>query len=159
MVRLGESGVSDVVVIAFMFILVVLSVPFLFGYTSRGLDSAANRRAELKLNHLQRTLEEVEVRPGISALEATAEQLVIKNPTIREDYLRAWMENNLDFLRPNYFGVELNLSHNGKSWKITLPDNIMTEKDFLTNSTLAITKTGGEVEVVNVKLRIFDISE
>lgn len=159
MVRLGKSGVSDVVVIAFMFILLVLSIPFLFGYTSRGLDSAAERRAELKLNHLQRTLEEAEVRPGISALEAAAEQLVVKNPTVEENYLRNWMENNLDFLRPTGYEAKLSLSINGKSWKMTLPDNVTTSKDFLSNSTLAITKTNGKVKVVNVRLGIFEISE
>lgn len=157
MVCLEEDGVSDVVVIAFMFVLLVLSATVLFGFTSQGLKAAASRQTGLKANYLHRTLEKSEVISGITALEAAAEQLVLQDPTVDNKYLKSWMENTLGFLKPSNYGVELRLTHNGEIWRVMEPENVEIEEPVTVTSSVPITKSGGDVVNVNVEIMLFKI--
>ncbi|KXB09236.1 hypothetical protein AKJ46_00705 [candidate division MSBL1 archaeon SCGC-AAA833K04] len=120
MVRLGEKGVSDIIVVAFMFILLVIASVLVHQYQTRDLNSAADRQNELKSTQLYKSLEKTEVNPyGIPALDAAAEHLVLKEPTVPENYLREWLENTTDFLLSKDLGVELTLTYEENKWIFT----------------------------------------
>lgn len=159
MVRLDEGGVSDVVVIAFMFVFLVMSPTLLLGYTSRGLGAATDRQNELKTNHLYRTLEKAEARPGVPALQAAAEQLVLESPRVENDYLASWMENTLGFLRPPDYGIGLKLTWDGQVWKIDHPARVKRGENFTREGGVVITKAGGKVATVEVQVKMFKILE
>lgn len=158
MVQLDDRGVSDVVVIAFMFILLVMSVTLLFGFNTNPLRAAGNRQMELKTNFLHRTLEKSEVRPDIPALAAAAEQ-VAGAPRVEENYLRDWMTDTLEFLRPAGHGVEVILRENNYSWRVSYPEDASYEGGVSSEGSVTITKAGGEVVSVNVEIWVFEINE
>ncbi len=157
MVQLGEEGVSDIVVIAFMFILLVMAVTLLFGYNTNTLEAAADRQMELKTNFLHRSLERSEVRPGVQALDAAAEQLVVKNPAVEGEYLQDWMENTLKFLRPVDHGVIVTLNENNRFWEVSYPENTSPGSGISSEGSVTITKAGGEVVLVDVRVTVFEI--
>lgn len=159
MVRLGERGVSDIVVIAFMFIFLVSSAVFLLGFTPSGLEAAADRQTELKVDHLHRTLERAEVQPGITALDAAARQIIIEGPMIDNNYLESWMENTLNFLKPVNYGTKLKLTHEDKTWEITQPENATWGENILRKSTVTIIRTGGNVASANAQIWLFKITD
>lgn len=157
MVRVGERGVSDVVVISIMFIFLVVSAVLVFGFQSSSLSSAADRQDELKVSYLCKSLERAEVSPGVSALEAAGEQVVLDKPTVEDNNLRFWMGKTLDFLRPSGYGVEIKLVHDNDYWRITFPEGSRSGENFLLNRTISITRAGGSVLGVDVRIRMFKI--
>lgn len=157
MVCLDERGVSDVVVISIMFIFLVISTALILGFQSTSLNSVADRQNELKVSYLSKTLERAEVTPGVSALEAAGEQLVLDEPTAGDNYLRSWMKETLDFLRSSGYGVELKLTHDNDFWRIIYPKDSKEGDNFLLKRTISITKSGGSVLSVDVRVRMFKI--
>lgn len=159
MVCIEEHGVSDIVAIAFMFILLVFSATLLFGFIPGGLEEAAERQTRVKASHLHRTLEKTEVLPGITALDAAAKQLVVENAPVENDYLRSWMDNALEFLRPADYGVELTLRRGDQRWSVVQPENVERGESFLRRGSVSLTKTGGIVTTVNLEIKVFRISD
>lgn len=158
MVRLGERGVSDVVVIAFMFILLVLSSTLLLGYTPGGLSASAERQSELRTNCLYRTLGKAEVRPGVSGLRAITERLVLEeNASIDNGYLRSWTENALEFLSPLDHGAELRVALENWVWEEEYPSGVEEGEDYVSQGAVVITGTGGEVWSADVRVRVFEV--
>lgn len=160
MVRLNEKGVSDIIVVAFMFILLVLASVLVHQYQTRALESAAHRQNGLKSTHLYKSLEKSEVNPyGVSALNAAAEQLVLKDPTVPENHLREWLENTTNFLLPDDLGAELTLTRGENKWSFThLPkgkDSSSKGEQFIQEGALAITRTGGDIVIVEIKVNMF----
>ncbi len=136
-----------------------MAVTLLFGYNTNTLGAAADRQRVMKTNFLHRSLEESEVRPGIQALDAVAEHLVVSNPAVENEYLRDWMENTLNFLRPVGHGVVVTLSEDNKVWRVSYPENAEVEGGVLSEGTVTITKTGGELVLIDVKVRVFELQD
>ncbi|MBS3815173.1 MAG: hypothetical protein KGY45_01270 [Hadesarchaea archaeon] len=163
MENLDEKGVSDIIVVAFMFILLVLASVLVHQYNTRALESAADRQNELKSIYLYESLSKSELSSyGLTFFDAAGEHLVLESPTVPENYLRDWLENTSGFLLPDDYGLKLTLSHGENQLEFTHPnkvsDNIVVGESFIQSGSLAITKTGGEVELVNIKLNLFKIS-
>ncbi len=154
---LNESGVSDLVVVAVMFILLILSSTFLLGFEFGGLETAADRQMEAKVSHFHRTLERSEVRPGITCLEAIAEQLVLEKPRVKEEYLRSWLENTMKFLVPNNHGVEIIMRWREAIWEENYRKSEQRGENFLREGTVLLIASGGELVSVNFKVRVFEI--
>lgn len=156
MVRLGERGVSDIVVIVIMFIFLVLSAALLLGYTSGGISAAEDRQIELKADHLHRALERAEVR-SVPALQAAAEQLVLKDPRVESDYLNSWMENTLEFFSPPDYGVEVSLVGENATWGVICPEGVRQGENFTSEGVAMIPRAGGSAASVDVRVRLFRI--
>lgn len=160
MVQLGDKGVSDVVVIAIMFVLLVFSATLLFGITSSGLDEAADRQVMLKTQYIYQSLNHVQVEKyNVTALRAASEHLVFKDPTVPNEFLKSWMENTLDFFRPLDYGVRLRLSRENKSWEVIQPDGVTKGETFRTEHPITFTGRKGESITVDVLVETFEISE
>lgn len=163
MVRLGQRGVSDIVVVAFMFILMVLSAALLHGFSTGALEAAGDRQRELKAQHLHRTLERATVEPyAVPALEAAAQHLVLEDPEVPENYLEGWLDNTFDFLLSESFGVELDLVYGENNWNYTYyppgTEGSKVEENFLQESSLSVVTASGEVLSGEVELRMFELA-
>lgn len=159
MVRLDRRGVSDIVVIASMFIVLVLSSVIILGFSSGGLEATSDRQNELKVSFLYRSLDKIEVRPGISSLEAVAEQVELEDPSIENDYLKSWMENTLKFFVPEGYGIEFVAWADSGSWEITVPynENASEFKSFFASGSTTFTQTGGNFVKINIRIRLFKL--
>lgn len=160
MVQLGDKGVSDVVVIAIMFVLLVFSATLLFGFTSSGLGEAADRQVMLKTQYIHQSLNHSQVEKyNITALRAASEHLVFKDPTVPNDFLKSWMENTLDFFRPLDYGVELRLRRGNEVWRVIQPDNVEKGETFRAEHPITFTGREGESVAVDVLVETFEISD
>ncbi|MBC7219594.1 MAG: hypothetical protein H5T49_05650, partial [Hadesarchaea archaeon] len=85
-----SRGVSDILPIAFMFLIVVFAGVLLHSYRFGAINSAVNRQMQLKAEYLYRTLETSQVENySLSYLGAVAENVVGISPQIVPgDYLR-----------------------------------------------------------------------
>ncbi len=160
MVRLGQRGVSDIVAIAFMFIILVIAAVLVHSFMLGSLHAAADRQSELKVEHLRETLQRATVGSYVvPALEAAAQQLVLEEPVVEDSYLSSWMENALDYLCPPDHGIELKLSYNDNWWGMTYPqENVREGEELVSRGNVTVTKTGGEVISVEIEIRMFEIS-
>ncbi len=147
------------VIVAFMFVLLVLSGTFLMGFTSSTLSEAADRQIMLKTQYVHQTLYHTHVENyAVPALQAASEHLVFEEPTVPENYLKSWMEKILEFLRPPNYGIEVRLSHENRVWKVVQPENVEIGEDFQTEHPITFTGTGGTSITVEVFVRTFKIS-
>ena len=119
---LGERGVADIVAMAIMFILVVFAGMAMHFVTTQPLVAAADRQLALRGEYLYRALESADVGPyAISYLEAAAENLLLKEPTVPGDYLRSSMENVLTYAKPEGYSVRVRLTYGENVWELTVP--------------------------------------
>ncbi len=163
MVQLDQKGVSDIVVVVFLFLFLVITVSLLFGYNINPLKASNNRRVEMQRINLAGTLRHSEPRPGVGALEASAEQLILKNPRVENEYLHSWMENVLEFLSPPRKGAALEMSlemDNGGTarWTVSYPENAYYGGSIPSEGGVTVVEAGGNVRVVNYKIWIFEKS-
>lgn len=154
---LGESGVSDLVVVAVMFFLIVLSSSFLLGFEFDSLETVADRQMEAKVSQYHRTLEKSEVRPGITCLEGAAEQLILEQPRVDDGYLRSWFENTNDFLLPEGYGVEIELHWDSRSWEENYREIGDLGENFFRKGSILLVTSGGEIVSVKFEIRVFEI--
>lgn len=159
MVHLDKGGVSDIVVIAFMFIFLIVAATILFGFTSNSLEAAASRQSELKKNYLNRTLERAWIRPGAPALKSAAELLIVENPRVDNETVQSWMENTLDFLSPPGQGVELELHKDNRTWSVVQPENAKKGEISVLKDSIPFIKSGGIVDYVNVRIEFFEVKD
>lgn len=164
MVQLDKTGVSDIVVVVFLFLFLVVTVTLLFGYNTNPLKASNNRRVEMQRINLAGTLRHSEPRPGIGALEASAEQLILKDPRVENEYLHSWMENVLEFLSPSRKGAALEMSlemDNGGtvSWIASYPENANFGESIPSEGGVTVVEAGGNVRVASYKIWIFEKSE
>lgn len=159
MVRLGQQGVSDIVAIAFMFIILVIAAVLVHGFALDSLHAAADRQSELKVEHLRETLQQSTVNPyGVPALEAAAQLLVLEEPVVDYSSLDPWMENTLGYLCPPDHGIELRLSYNDNNLLWVYPsDKVKKGDEFVSRENVTATKTGGGMASVEVEIRMFEI--
>jgi hypothetical protein len=159
MVRLGQRGVSDIVAIAFMFIILVIAAVLVHGFTLGSLHAAADRQSELKVEYLRETLQRSTVNPyGVPALEAAAQQLVLEEPVVNYSSLDPWMENTLGYLCPLDHGIELRLSYDDNNLLWVYPSNkVKKGEEFVRRGNVTATKTGGGIVSVEIEIRMFEI--
>lgn len=158
MVRLGQQGVSDMVAIAFMFILLVIAAVLVHGFFLSSLHAAADRQSQLKVEHLRETLQRLTVDPyRIQALEAVAQQLVLAEPVVDNGYLSSWVKGTLRYLRPPNHGIQLKLTYMDNSWKIRYPNSEREGEEFISRGNVTVIKTGGEIVSVEVEIKMFKL--
>lgn len=160
MVRLDQRAVSDVMVVAFMFILLAMAAAFVFDITTRQLEASADRQLGLKSLHLHQTLKlsAVGTYPH-TALEAAAHQIVVDEPVVPDDYLRSWLENTLDYILPQGYGVTLELTHENGDWALTYPSGAEVEKLLPPQmDNISIAENRETPIVVGVQTRMFKIA-
>jgi|GEM_PF-3495198 len=163
MVQLGQKGVSDIVVVAFLFLFLVVTVALLFGYNVNPLRASNDRRVEMQRISMAGTLRHSEPRPGIGTLEAAAEQLILKDPRVENEYLHSWTENVLEFLSPRRKGAALEMSleeDNGGTvtWTASYPENSEFGASVPSEGGVTVVEAGGNVRVVSYKIWIFEKS-
>ncbi len=159
MVRLDQRAVSDVMVIAFMFILLAMAAVFVFDITARQLEASADRQLELKSQHLHQTLKLSAVYPyAPTALEAAAHQIVVDEPVVPDDYLRSWLENTLDYILPQGCGVTVGLTHENGDWTLTYPSGAEEGELFIQTDNISIAENREVSIVVGVQTRMFKIA-
>ena len=158
MARVGQLGVADVLAMAFMFILLVVGGGVLHIHISRPLEAAAYRQLELKCEHLYKTLELAWVYPyGLSFLQAAGEQLILREPTVPDAYLRSALENTLEYLRPPGYGVEVKLTRENSGWKLVCPkDAGIGGKKLARGGAISVARAGGELLLVQAKVVLFE---
>jgi hypothetical protein len=154
---LTESGIADVLSIAFMFIILIVGSAIMHAYSLEPLQAATARQLELKCEHLYGMLETSWVEPySISILKAAAEQMVLKSPTVPDQYLRSYVTRTLDRLLPPGYGAVVLLSRDGKAWTLTYPENAHeTDEQFIARGEISIAKAGGEVVTLSVEVKLF----
>lgn len=113
-----SRGVSDILPIAFMFLIVVFAGVLLHSYRFGAINSAVNRQMQLKAEYLYRTLETSQVENySLSYLGAVAENVVGISPQIVPgDYLRERLDILLAYLRPPGYGIVFELNRGNSSW-------------------------------------------
>ena len=146
------------VAIAFMFILLVIAAVLVHGFMLTSLHAAADRRSELKVEHVRETLQRTTVDPyQIPALEAAAQQLVLAEPIVDNNYLSSWMRNVLEYFSPPGCGIGVRLSLGEKSWRLSWPDNANMGREFTSRGNVTVIETGGGIVSVEVEIKIFEI--
>ncbi len=160
MVRLGQRAVSDMLVIAFMFILLAMAAVFVFDLTARQLEAASDRQMELKSQHLYQTLRlsGLDEYPGTTAIDAAAHQIAVDDPSVPDDYLRSWLEETLDYLLPQGYAVTIEVSHENDDWTFTYPDAAEQGELYITTDNISIAENRDTPIVLGVQTRMFEIS-
>ncbi len=164
MARLSDSGIADILAIAFMFVMLVLAAVFMHAYSLRPLRAATDRQLELKSEHLYMTLELAGVEPySVSFLHAATENLLLEQPTVSGSHLRSAMKNAFEYLCPPGYAVAISLSYDNSSWELSWPEGVGlgmgAEKQFVRQGEVRLTIAGGESVTVSVTVRIFEIDE
>ncbi|MFW5912519.1 MAG: hypothetical protein ACOCTL_03535 [Candidatus Hadarchaeota archaeon] len=157
MVRLSQRGVSDIIVVVVMFILIVISSAVILGRSSDTLDASSRRKDELRMSYLYRTLNKSEVAPGVSPVRAIAEQVVLENPSVNENYLRHWLENTFDFLSARGRGTELVATYGNENWKLRVPESASASDNITFRGTFGFGESKGEVLEVDILFRTFEL--
>ncbi|MGC8816418.1 MAG: hypothetical protein ACP5PX_01165 [Candidatus Hadarchaeum sp.] len=113
-----RKGVSDVLSIAFMFLIVVFAGVLLHSYRLGAIDSAVSRQMQLKAEYLYRALELSQVENySLSYLAAVAENVIGVSPqVVPGDYLRSRLDVLLSYLRPSGYGVVFEVRHENSVW-------------------------------------------
>ena len=157
MARVRQLGVADVLAMAFMFILLAIAGGVLHVYISRPLEAATHRQLELKCEHLYKTLELAWVDPyGLSFLQAAGEQLILREPTVPDGYLRSVLENTLGYLRPPGYGVRMKLVRENSEWELVYPKNAeVGGKELARSGAITVAKAGGGLLLVQAKVVLF----
>ena len=151
-------GVADVLVIAFMFILLVIGAAIMHAFSLRPLEAASGRQLELKSEHLYKTLEIAQVRPySLSFLEACAQILVLEEPVVSENYLRLRMVEALEYLRPPDYGVRVLVSYENKALEFFSPHPPGAGERFVQRGKISALGAGGENFVASVELILFKL--
>ena len=158
-----ERGVSDILAIAFMFLMVIFSGVMLHSYRFGAVGSATDRQLYMKAEYLYRTLELAHVENySLSYFEAVAENLIqVSEPVVPGDYLRGRIDNLLAYLCPEGYAVMIDLNRENISWKQFYPDsvgeldNTVTQFSFSGKVTLIIARAENRVAQVDAMLVLF----
>ncbi|MEM4188645.1 MAG: hypothetical protein QXN56_05785 [Candidatus Hadarchaeum sp.] len=121
-----KRGVSDILSIAFMFLIVVFAGVLLHSYRFGAINSAVSRQMQLKVEYFYRTLELSQVENySLSYLGAVAENVIGVSPQIvPADYLKSRLDVLLSYLRPPGYGVIFELTYENSAWVQISPVDI-----------------------------------
>ncbi len=157
----GERGVSDVLTIAFMFLIVILAGVLLHGYRLGTISSASDRQLQLKTEYLYRTLELSEVENySVSYFGAIAENVIgISAQLLPGDQLRASVGTALEYLHPPGYGVMIELSGENATWSQIYPGDAgapsaSQEKFTFSGKVTLILAAGGENRVAQTEVTL-----
>jgi len=148
-----EHGVADVLATAFMFLIVIFAGILLHRYSTGPLQSATDRQLALKSDFIYATLDKAYVGAyAIDYLRAAAENLVLSQPTVPENYLCSSMENTLEYLCPPGYAIEVVLARENSApenmWKLVYPSNAgssdVSIKQFVHHGVVSITLAEAE---------------
>jgi len=160
-----ERGVSDVLSLAFMFLLVILAGVLLHSYRFGTISSASDRQLQLKTEYLYRTLELSQVENySLSYLGALAENVIGVEQVVPGDYLRSSLGDVLEYFSPQGYGVMVELANENSSWVQIYPDDsekpsFETEK-FTFSGKVTIIIAGADenrVAQANASLTLFEV--
>jgi len=161
-----ERGVSDILSIAFMFLIVVFAGVLLHSYRFDAINSASDRQLQLKTEYLYRTLELSQVdNYSLSYFGAVAENLMGITPqVVPGDYLQSRVDIALSYLRPPGYAVMIRLVHENSSWEqlypgdAGIPGNEVEKFTFSGKITVIIAKAGeNRVAQADASLTVFKI--
>jgi hypothetical protein len=154
-----RRGVADVLAVAIMFLLVVLIGVLLHTFMLTPLRSSTDRQLQLKSEYIYETLATAWVENYTkSYLKAAADNLVLENSTISEDYLRSKMENVLKYLVPPGYAAELTLTYgdDNNTWGL---QPTSTDKQFIHSGSISVIRADAAPEnrtiLVQAKLTLF----
>lgn len=159
-----DRGISDVLSMAFMFLMVIFAGVLLHAYRFEAISSATDRQLQMKAEYLYRTLELARVENySLSYFEAVAENLIqVTEPVVPGDYLRGRIDNLLAYLCPSNYAVTVELTYENATWPQSYPSGVAkpglatTQFTFSGKVTLIIAKVGGgSVAQVNAVLTMF----
>lgn len=159
-----ERGVSDVLAMAFMFLLVIFAGVLLHAYRFGAISSATDRQLQMKTEYLYKTLELAQVENySLSYFEAVAENLIqVTEPVIPSDYLHERIDNLLAYLRPPNYAAMVELTYENASWTQLYPSDISgpgptaTQFTFSGKVTIIIAEAGeNRVAQVDTALTLF----
>jgi len=155
-----DRGISDILAMAFMFLMVIFAGVLLHAYRSDAISSAANRQLQMKAEYLYKTLELAQVENySLSYFEAVAENLIgVTEPVVSEN-LENRIGNLLAYLRPPNYTVMVKLTYKNYenenfsqsySSGIGEPDNRVTQFTFSGKVTIIIAGAAAENRVAQV---------
>lgn len=159
-----DGGVSDVLAVAFMFLIVIFSGVMLHSYRFDAINSATDRQLYMKAEYFYRTLELSQMENySLSYFEAAAENLIqVSEPVVPGDYLRERIDNLLAYLCPDGYAVMVRLTRENVSpWEqfypsgVGEPDPTMTQFSFSGKVTLIIARAENRVAQVDAMLVLF----
>lgn len=159
-----ESGVSDVLAMAFMFLMVIFAGVLLHAYRFGAINSATDRQLQMKAEYLYRTLELAQVdNYSLGYFEAVAENLIeVSEQVVPGDYLRERIDNLLAYLCPPNYSVMVESTYDSTSWVQSYPstagepDNVVTKFIFSGKVTIIIAEAGeNRVAQVDSALTLF----
>lgn len=156
-----RRGVSDVLAIAFMFLMAIFSGTMLHSYRFDAINSAVNRQLSMKAEYLYRTLELTQVENySMTYFEAIAENLMgVSEPVVPGEYLEERIDNLLAYYSsdnaviPSGYAVMIKLTYENL-WEQFYPSDVgepsssLTQFQFSGKLTLVI--AGAENGVVEV---------
>ena len=159
--RREERGVSDVLAIAFMFLIAIFAGVLLHAYRLDAVTSAADRQLQLKAEYAYKTLELSQVENySLSYLEAAAENLLgLGDTVVPENYLRERIDNMLNYLKPTDCSIMVELTNDNRSW-VQISDNQpasnATQFTFSGDVTIIVAEAGeNRVAQVQAKVTIY----
>ena len=118
-----DRGVSDVLAIAFMFLIAIFAGVLLHAYRPGAIGSATDRQLQMKAEYLYKTLDLAWVENySLGYFWAVAENLIgVTEPVVPGDYLRERIDNLLAYLHPLGYAVKIELTRENASWVQTYP--------------------------------------
>jgi hypothetical protein len=146
-----QRGISDILAIAFMFLLVIFAGILLNGYRFGTINSAADRQLQLKVEYMYRTLELSQVENySLSYFTAIAENLIMVTPqVVPGNYLRQRIDDAFSYLSPPGYATILELRYENSSWVQSNPkgaitlDNASERFTFSGKITMILAEAGG----------------
>jgi len=142
-----RRGVADVLAVAVMFLLVVLIGVLLHTFMLTPLRSSTDRQLLLKSEYIYETLATSWVEPySKNYLKAAADNLVLSNPTVPDEYLRSAMENTLDYILPGGYAAKVTLKlyeNENMTWELIYPEVgqlTSADKQFIHSGSVSVIK-------------------
>lgn len=159
-----ERGVSDVLAMAFMFLLVIFAGVLLHAYRFGAISSATDRQLQMKTEYFYKTAELAQVENySLSYFEAVAENLIqVTEPVVPGDYLHERIDDLLAYLCPPNYSAMIRLTYENTSWTQLYPSGTsepgpaVTQFTFSGKVTIIIAEAGeNRVAQVDTTLTLF----
>lgn len=158
-----EKGISDVLAMAFMFLLIILAGVLLHAYRLDAISSATNRQLQMKAEYLYRTLELAQVENySLRYFRAIAENLIgVTELVVPVDYLENQIDNLLAYVCPPNYTLMLTLTNSEnenahlEKFYPRKPGAGATQFTFSGKVTIIIAEAENKVAQVNATLTLF----
>lgn len=160
----GERGISDVLSIAMMLLIAILSGTLLHSYGSDTIPAANGRQLQMRVEYAYKVLELSQMEnSSLTYLEAISENLVMENlgaeAIFPGDYTRERVENVLGSICPQGYGLELELKYRGNTWLQRYPPDLLGHGEYYEFSgkvTLVVARVK-TIAQVDASLKMFPV--